>query len=189
MNFEIKENLLECLVNRVSYYYWVLPWVHYTSSGGSTPLILEYPILQVAWQHLISISFLHLFTLFLPLLHHFSSILYVIVLFFSFSVFIVFSFHYMLFISAHHDLNHHIIVFSLCPLLENLHTYLTTWLSSCPMVIFFRFVTIFCLKLKFINKVQLTKCEILKSTYINTCMMLVLIRPFVITLRQHDLEK
>jgi len=42
--------------------------VLFTSSGGSTPLILEYPILQMAWQPLIFICFLHFFSFFLPFL-------------------------------------------------------------------------------------------------------------------------
>ena len=37
---------------------------------------------------------------------------------------------------------HLILCFSLCPLEVNLHTYLTTWLSLCPMGIFFGFLTI-----------------------------------------------
>jgi len=61
---------------------------------------------------------------------------------------------------------HHIIVFFLCPLEENLHTYLSTWLSSCPVAIFYGFLIIFYLNQKIINKVQSIKCAILKSTHI-----------------------
>jgi len=56
------------------------------------------------------------------------------------------SFPYMLFNSAPLHHHHHIIVFSIFPLEVNLHTYLTTWLSSCPVGILFGFLTIFCLK-------------------------------------------
>jgi len=57
-------------------------------------------------------------------------------------------------------------MFSLCPLEVNLHTYLTTWLSLCPVGIFFGFFTILWLKSKTKNKVQTIKCAILKSTHI-----------------------
>ena len=46
-----------------------------------------------------------------------------------------------------HHHNHHICVFFF-PLKVNIHTYLTTWLSSCLVEIFFGFLTIFCLKQK-----------------------------------------
>ena len=92
-----KETLAECLVKWVSYYLWVLSWVHNTSSDSSSPLILEYPLLQVVWQlltihklSLISPSFLF-FTM-----RHFHSLLWVCVLLFPFSVFILFSFPFML---------------------------------------------------------------------------------------------
>ena len=40
------------------------------------------------------------------------------------------------------------ILFSIFSLEVNIHTYLTTWLSSRPMGIFFGFLTIFYLKIK-----------------------------------------
>ena len=53
--------------------------------------------------------------------------------FFSFLISILFSFHLC---SLNFAPRHLILCFSLCSLEENLHTYLTTWLSSCPMTIF-----------------------------------------------------
>ena len=47
-------------------------------------------------------------------------------------------------------------VFSFCSLEENLHTYLTTWLSSCPVTIFFELITIF-VNPKIINKSETSK--------------------------------
>ena len=75
---------------------------------------------------------------------------------------------YMFFIFAHHHLHHHIIVFSLCPLEVNLHTYLTTFklvkfVSSGNLLWVSHHIL---LKIKTINKVQPIKCVILKSTHI-----------------------
>ena len=46
--------------------------------------------------------------------------------------------------STHVQVIHHhlIFCFSLCPLEVNIHNYLTIWLSSCPVGIFFGFITI-----------------------------------------------
>ena len=65
----------------------------------------------------------------------------------------LFGFHILLlsiiyFNSSPLNYHHHIVVFSLCPLEVNLHTYLTIWLRSCPMRIFFRFLAIFYSKIK-----------------------------------------
>ena len=57
--------------------------------------------------------------------------------------------------------------FSLCSLEVNLHTYLTTWLCSCQVGIFFGFLTII-VNPKIINKSATHKCAILKSTHINS---------------------
>ena len=64
----------------------------------------------------------------------------------------------------HHHL-HHILCFFLLPLEVNLHTYLTTWLSSCPMGIFSRSHTLI-VKIQIINKVSPLKWTSLKSTHI-----------------------
>jgi len=50
------------------------------------------------------------------------------------------------FVPLHH--HHNIIMFSFYHLELNLHTYLTTWLSSCLVRIFSEFLTILCLKMK-----------------------------------------
>jgi len=74
-----------------------------------------------------------------------SSFILRLVIFFCYSIYIfIYLVPYFNF-APHHHL-HHIIVFYLCPLEVNLHTYLTTWLSSCPVGIFFGFLTIFYLK-------------------------------------------
>jgi len=87
-----------------------------------------------------SISFLHPFLCLSSFCTTFPFPLYVIMLFFYFgfhlSFFILCSFHFASYLYHH---NHQICVFSLCPLEVNLHTYLTTWLSSCLMGIFFGF--------------------------------------------------
>ena len=91
----------------------------------------------------LSISFLHLFIFFLSYLRHLPFLFKF--LFYSLGRFLsCFLSSYMLFISTHHHHNH-IIVFSLCPLEEKLHTYLTTWLSLCSVTIFYGSLTIFCL--------------------------------------------
>jgi len=101
--------------------------------------------LQVAWPDhtfiILSFSFLSSFYFSIPLCS-------------CVHLFYFLSFPYTLFnfTPIHHQ--HHIIMFSLCPLEVNLHTYLTTWLSSYPVGIFFGFFIIFCLKSKPINKVQ-----------------------------------
>ena len=56
-------------------------------------------------------------------------------------------------------------VFFLLPLEVNLHTYLTTWISSCPVGIFPRSHLRFA-KIQIINKVSLLKWINLKSTHI-----------------------
>ena len=120
-----------------------------TSSGGSSPLILEpSTIPSGVITCSFSISFLHPFIFFLSYLRHFPFPFYVLVLLFTIRFLSCFLLSYMFFIFTHHHLHHHIIVFSLCPLDVNLHTYLTTWLSSCPVRIFFGFLTIFLLKNK-----------------------------------------
>ena len=57
------------------------------------------------------------------------------------------------------------LLFSFFPLKVNLHTYLTTWLSSCPVGIFPRSHTIIA-KIQIINKVSPLKWTTLKSTHI-----------------------
>ena len=111
-----------------------------TSSGGSSPLILESLTtpsgVTTIIIHKLPLS-LHLF---LPYAISISS--YIIVFFFflfDFSILLL-SIICFNFAALHH--HHHIIMFSLCPLEVNLHTYLTTWLSSCPVRIFFGFLTI-----------------------------------------------
>ena len=116
----------------------VIRWLLWFVS--SSLLILESPNtpsgLTTIIIHKIPIT-LHLFTPctnFIPL--------YILVFFFSISVSILFlSIIYSLFSAPHHH-PHTIIVFSLCPLEVYLHTYLTTWLSSCPVKIFLGFLTI-----------------------------------------------
>jgi len=62
---------------------------------------------------------------------------------FPFRFLYCFPFHLCyLILAPHHHHHHPILCFSLCPLEVNLHTYLTTWLSSCPVGIFFGFLTI-----------------------------------------------
>ena len=56
--------------------------------------------------------------------------------------------------------------FSFCSLEVNLHTYLTTWLSSCLVGIFFGFSHCIAKKSTIINKSNQLKCAILKSTHI-----------------------
>ena len=110
-----------------------------TSSGGSSPLILESPITPsgvtttIIHKHPLS---LHLF---LP------CTISILLFLFDFSILLlsIICFNYA---PLHH--HHHIIVFYFCPLEVNLHTYLTTWLSSCSVGIFFGFLTIFCLNKK-----------------------------------------
>ena len=88
--------------------------------------------------HHISFSFLSPLPLF-PLFH-LSLCSYVLVFILcQFSVYCVLVFPSMLFYILPFIINHHILIFFLCPLEVNLHTYLTTWLSSCPVGIFFGF--------------------------------------------------
>ena len=57
---------------------------------------------------------------------------------FQFGHLLHFLLHFMLFQFHNDHHNHHILCFfSFCPLEVNIHTYLTTWLSSCPVGIFF----------------------------------------------------
>ena len=127
--------------------------------------ILESPTLQVVWPSSSFISFLYLFIS--PFLAPFPFLLYSCVLLFLFG-FSILLLSIICFNSAPLHHHHHIIVFCFYPLEVNFHTYLTTWLNSCPVGIFFEFLTIFCLKIKkTINKVQPIKCAILKSTHIN----------------------
>ena len=99
------------------------------SSWSLTPL-------QVVWRPSSSISFLYLFIS--SFLAPFPFILYscVLLFLFGFSILLLSSICFN-FVPLHH--HHHIIVFSLFPLEVNLHTYLTTWLSSCLVGIFFGF--------------------------------------------------
>jgi len=126
--------------------FWVLSWVLCTSSGGSSSLILEAPILPSGVIHL------HLSLFFLPL--HFP--------YFHFNFLICSSFFYLVILLLPSFLcyfyyrtssSSSYIVFFLCPLEVIIRTYLTTWLSLCTVRIFFRFLTIFCLKQNLINKV------------------------------------
>ena len=121
------------------------------------------PPLQVAWPPSLSIKFLYLFIS--TFLAPFPFLLYSCVLLFLFGFYILLL-SIICFNSAPLHNHHHIIVFSLCPIKVNLHTYLTSWLSLCPVRIFFGFITIFCLKIKTINKVQSIKCALLKATHI-----------------------
>jgi len=57
------------------------------------------------------------------------------------------------------------LVFFLLPLEVNLHTYLTIWLSSCPVGIFSRSHTLI-VKIQIINKVSSLKWATVKSTHI-----------------------
>jgi len=84
-------------------------------------------------KHLLIFFFVFLFFS----LHH-SSILLFIIVWFSSSSYV--SFH-ALYFRTYIIIIFTIIVFSLCPLEVNLHTYLTTWLSSCQVRIFFGFLT------------------------------------------------
>ena len=123
---------LECSVPQV-------PALHH-SSWSILPI-------QVAWPPFIILSFSSLSSFYFSSFAPFS--LYFMFLYHLF----LFGFHllylpYMLFNSAPFHHQHHIILFSLCPLEVNLHTYITTWLSSCPVGISFGFVIIFCLKIK-----------------------------------------
>jgi len=106
----------------------------------------KFPSFQVAWSILHSISFV-------SSLYFLSSITPSIIPFpFSYLFFIFFQSSscflpsYVILIFAPH--HHHLLILcvSLYSLEVNLHTYLTTWLSSCPMGIFFGFLNIFCLK-------------------------------------------
>ena len=136
-----------------------------TSSGGFTTHLGVFH--HSKWHDSLpySISFIHPFILFILLCTTFHSILCLSLLF-NFSFYIVFLYLApCLNFAPHHHLHHTIV--SLCPLEVNLHAYLTTWLSSCPVGIFFEFLTIFYLKQKLINKVQPIKCTILKSTHNN----------------------
>ena len=125
-----------------------------TSSGGSSPLILESPTTPSGVTAIIIHSFLYLFIS--SFLAPFPFLLYscVLIFLFGFSILLL-SIICFNFEPHHHQ--HHIISFSLCSLVVNLHTYLTTWLSSCSVGIFFGSLTIFCLKQKLINKVQRIK--------------------------------
>ena len=111
------------------------------------------PPLQVAWPQASSISFLYLFIS--SFLAPFPFLLYscVLLFLFDFSILLlsIICFNFAL---LHH--HHHIIVFSLWPLEVNLHTYLTTWLSSCPVGIFYSFLTII-INPKIINKSETHK--------------------------------
>ena len=84
------------------------------------------------------IIFLHFFTFSFPSLHHSSSI-FLCSFFSSFTIRFTYYSCFLLFFLNYHHL---ILCFSLCPLEVNLHTFLTTWLSSCVVGIFFGFLTI-----------------------------------------------
>ena len=130
------------------------------SSGGS--LILEFPTLQVLCSSFpISISFLHLifsitfhFTFYF--LHYF-----LVCVFFPFSHLLHSLLHFMLFSFRPCIIHTILLSFSLCPSKVNLHTYLTTWLISCPVGIFLEFSP-YIAKSKIINKSNQIKCAILK---------------------------
>jgi len=88
--------------------------------------------------HHISICFLRLFHFF-----HYSNLSlcsYVLIFFHcQFGFYHDFMFPLMFIKFLPFIINHEILVFFLCPLEVNLHTYLTTWLSLCPVGIFFGF--------------------------------------------------
>jgi len=105
-----------------------------------SPLILDYLILQVArhpffFHKLSSSPPLFIFLLRHPfhssLLYHVCLLSLVITCLSHLMLFLFLQFTFIIIIT--------ILCFSLCPLEVNLHTYLTTWLSSCPIGIFFGF--------------------------------------------------
>jgi len=107
-----------------------------TSSGGSftTHLGVSHPPNGVILVHY-PISFLIFSLLFFSFVPPSMSSLFYYVL----------KFRYSFFHHHHHCVNCHnhliiltIFCFSLCPLEVNIHTYLTTWLNSCPVGVFFR---------------------------------------------------
>ena len=110
------------------------------------------PSFQVAWSIFHSISFLSSFSFsfFYYAFYNFISICLFVLHFFirSSSCFLP---SYVILIFTPHHCHHLILWFSLCPLEVNFHTYLTTWLSSCLVGIFFGFLTII-VNPKFINK-------------------------------------
>ena len=67
--------------------------------------------------------------------------------------------HLMLFHFRNHHHNHHILCFSFFSLEVNLHTYLTTWLCSCPVGIFFGSHIIIAKIQKIINKCHHKMCN------------------------------
>ena len=124
-----------CLLNELGYYLECVS----ISSGDFSSLILEFPTLQVACSSFpISISFLHLI---FSIPFHFAIyiLLYVLVCGFFHSVVFIHPLLPLFLNSAPCIIITLFLWFSLCPSEVNLHTYLTTWLSSCPVGIFVGF--------------------------------------------------
>ena len=138
-----------------------------SSCGGPHHSSWRTPTLQVACSfhfHLHKLSIIHLFSHF-----HYAISLWVYVLvflpFFQFGLLHYICFLLCSFISAKHHHLHLILWFSFLSLEVSLHTYLTNWLSSCPVGIFPRSHPIIA-KIQIINKVSSLKWENLKSTHI-----------------------
>ena len=90
----------------------------------------------------ISINFLHPYSFHSFPFHHLHSLLCSCLCLFPFGHLLHSLLHFVPFKFHNHHHNHHIFVFSFSPLEDKLHTYLTTWLSSCPVGIFFGSLTI-----------------------------------------------
>ena len=119
----------------------ILSAMHFKWSFCTTYLRASHPpsgVTPSSILHKLALS-LHLFAFysFWFFLAPFPFVFKFLFIFFSFGLSILYILNS---VPLHHL--HLIIVFSLCPLEVNLHTYLTSWLSSCLVEIFFGFLTI-----------------------------------------------
>ena len=129
-------------------------------------LILEKP--HSKWRvqlFSITISILPLSFLSFPYATYYLCFLYLFCLIFSIRFPSCYHVSFPVFYIPHHTSFSPYNVFFLLPLEVNLHTYLTTWLSSCPVGIFPRSHHII-VKISIISKVSPLKWNIIKSTHI-----------------------